>query len=217
MPSLLANKKEIINPKNKDDRCFLWAVTIAENPPENHPERIGKEIIKLSEKYNLKGISFPMSLENIGKFENLNNLAINVFGWEKEVYPLRISKIKNKTKINLLYLKTKEKNHFCWIKNLDKLLSTQVSKHKEPKVFCERCLNHFPNDEALKIHKESCEQFEFVKIEMPKEGETCRFKNFNREMKIPFVVYADFESIVEKVSSGILSSKENQSQFSKDK
>ena len=120
--------------------------------------------------------------------------------------------------IEAIYITSKfALTHFCWIKNLNKLLSMQVSKHKESKVFCERCLNHFPNIEALEIHKESCEQFEFVKIEMPKKGETCRFKNFNREMKIPFVVYADFESIVEKVSSGILSSKENQSQFSKDK
>ena len=72
----------------------------------------------------------------------------------------------------------------------------QVSKHKESKVFCERCLNHFPNEEKLEIHMESCEQFDFVKIEMPKEGIKIKFKNFNREMKMAFVIYADFESIV---------------------
>ena len=99
-----------MNPKNKDDRCFLWAVTIAENPPENHPERIGKETEKQSEKYNVKGIRFPMSLQNIGKFENQNpDLAINVFGYSKEIYPLRISKNKNRKKINLLYLAAKNK------------------------------------------------------------------------------------------------------------
>ena len=36
---------------------------------------------------------------------------------------------------------------------------------------------------------------------MPKEGEKLKFKNYQREMKVPFVVYAVFESITEKVSS----------------
>ena len=147
-----------------------------------------------------------MNFKNIDKFENQNkHLAVNVFGYSKEIYPLRISKKKNTKKINLLYLTKKEntgvKTHFCWIKNLDKLLSMQVSNHKESKVFCERCLNHFPNEEKLKIHMESCEQFDFVKTEMPKEGSICKFKNYQRYMKVPFVVYADFESIVEKVLS----------------
>ena len=87
------------------------------------------------------------------------------------------------------------------IQNISRLISGQVSKNNRAKFFCRRCLNHFSSSEKLEIHLESCEQFEFVKIEMPEEGTKLRFKNFQREMKIPFVVYADFECIVEKVSS----------------
>ena len=140
LPSDLAARKAIVNPKNPDNFCFLWAITIAENTPENHPERIGNETKKQSEKYNINGINFPMNFKNIDKFENQNkHLAVNVFGYSKEIYPLRISKKKNTKKKNLLYLTKKEntgvKTHFCWIKNLDKLLSMQVSNHKESKVF----------------------------------------------------------------------------------
>ena len=37
---------------------------------------------------------------------------------------------------------------------------------------------------------------------MPKKGENfVKFKNYHRQLKVPFVIYADFEAIREKVSS----------------
>ena len=36
----LVNKNAIINPQNKDDKCFLWCVLRALNPTKDHPERI---------------------------------------------------------------------------------------------------------------------------------------------------------------------------------
>ena len=40
-PKWIKNKKATINPQNKDDKCFQYAVTIALNYDriENHPER----------------------------------------------------------------------------------------------------------------------------------------------------------------------------------
>ena len=52
-PQWLKNKKPSINPKNNDDKCFQYAVTLALNlnSIDNHPERISK--IKPSiNKYN---------------------------------------------------------------------------------------------------------------------------------------------------------------------
>ena len=34
---------------------------------------------------------------------------------------------------------------------------------------------------------------------MPKEGSFISFKNFHRSIKVPFVVYADFEAFTEEV------------------
>ncbi|XP_054272892.1 uncharacterized protein LOC128993158 [Macrosteles quadrilineatus] len=36
---------------------------------------------------------------------------------------------------------------------------------------------------------------------MPKEGETIKFNDFNRSMKVPFVVYADFECMLSPIQS----------------
>ena len=43
-PEWIKNKKAAINPKNKDDKCFQYAVTIVLNYDriENHPERVSK-------------------------------------------------------------------------------------------------------------------------------------------------------------------------------
>ena len=66
---------------------------------------------------------------------------------------------------------------------------------------CRRCLNHFPNEKKLKIHKEYCSNNEVVQIEMPKEGSLISFNHHNRTMKVPFVFYADFEAFTEEIST----------------
>ena len=56
----ILNKRATTNPKNKDNKCFQYSVTVALNHQniENHPERIS--IIKPSiNQYNWDGIDFP--------------------------------------------------------------------------------------------------------------------------------------------------------------
>ena len=71
-------------------------------------------------------------------------------------------------------------------------------------------MNHFPNNETLEVHKEYCSRTEAVKTIMPvmkdKDSDlvfpqTISFKNLNRFMKHPFVVYADFEAFLENIDS----------------
>jgi len=38
-------------------------------------------------------------------------------------------------------------------------------------------------------------------IKMPQKGEKIMLKNHHRQLKVPFVLYADFEAITEKVDS----------------
>ena len=64
----LANKNAIINPKNKDNKCFLWCILRALNPTKDHPERIDKKLEK-ENTLNMEGIEYPVSLKDINKFE----------------------------------------------------------------------------------------------------------------------------------------------------
>ena len=58
-------------------------------------------------------------------------------------------------------------------------------------------MNAFQTREKLGIHKEICKSNEF--IEMPEEGTFVEFENHICSQKMPFVIFADFESLVEPI------------------
>ena len=76
----LKNKKSTIIPKNNDDKCFQYAVTLALNlnSIDNHPERISK-IKPFINKYNWKDIDFPAMSKDWKKFGPNNEMALNIF------------------------------------------------------------------------------------------------------------------------------------------
>ena len=59
-PKWLKDKKSTINPKNNDDKCFQYAVTLALNLDKitKDPQRVSK-IKPFIEKYNWEDIDFP--------------------------------------------------------------------------------------------------------------------------------------------------------------
>ena len=69
-PKWLKDKKSTINPKNNDDKCFQYAVTLALNLDNinNHPERLSK-IKSFIDQYNWKDIDFHL-LMKIGENSN---------------------------------------------------------------------------------------------------------------------------------------------------
>ena len=139
LPKLLAAKKAIINLNNKDDECFKWAITRALNPVENCPERIDKELRETSKTLNLKGLKFQVNLRDINQFEkHHSSISVNVFGYEKLVYPLRISEhnYKWESTVNHLLISDDTKQNYCWIKDISKLLSLQTSKDGHVRHVC---------------------------------------------------------------------------------
>ena len=207
LPENLEDKKAIINVRNENDHeCFKWAITSAIYQREKDPQRLNKKMRNNSQNFNRDGIDFAVSIKQIDKFERQNNYAINVFGYEdSKVYPLRLSK-KDSQVVDLLLITADPTNHYCWIKNKSRLFSGQVSKHGHARFFCDRCINHFPNGLALKKHLEYCSNHDAVRIEFPKpkKGEEkafLKFKNYKKKMRVPFVIYADFECFTKKIST----------------
>jgi hypothetical protein len=127
LPDWVKNKKCVINIKNDDDKCFKYSVLCALhiNEIKSHPERIS-HYAKYDEELNFEGINFPVSLDDINKFEKLNQLPINVFQINENFdenddtsqrFTLMYSHtIKNeKSTINLLFIENEEKAHYCFI------------------------------------------------------------------------------------------------------
>ena len=204
LPKELANKKAIINMKNKDNKCFLWCVLRALNPKELNTQRIDKKLMEKENTLNMEGIEYPVSLKDLNKFEKQNpSISITVYGYEgKSVYPLRNSNnMDREHKIRLMLIEKDGVKHYCLVKNQSRLLSSQVSKHNGKNYFCDRCLNPFCCEKSLNKHLEYCSNYEGVEIEMPKEGTILKFKNYYKSEKVPFVVYADFECFIKPIQS----------------
>ena len=205
LPQALKNRKAIINMKNQDDKCFMWSVLRALNLKDNHPERIDNDLKNKVDTLNMEGIQYPVSLRAIDRFEHLNpEISITVLGYneEEKVYPLKVSKYTGcKHDIVLLLIKDGENSHYCLVKNISALLSSQINNNDHKRYFCLNCFNSFKSPDSLDKHKEYCYNNECVKILMPPQNTFLRFKNFRYSEKAPFAIYADFESLIKPLDN----------------
>ena len=94
-----------------------------------------------------------------------------------------------------------DNTHYSWVKKLTALLYDQ-NRHNESKHFCERCLHGYKRKDLLERHKRECKGLlkSPTRTDMLKEGENkMLFTNFHKQMKVLYVVYADFECVLEKI------------------
>ena len=204
LPTKLKNKRAILNIQNRDNQCLRWAIRAALFPAPRGRNPIRTSSYPTEDGLDFAGIDFPTPVSQIDRLERQNmNLAINVFGWENNrVIVHRISERGGEIpRINLMLIKQGENTHYSYVKRLSALLYDQ-NRHNESKHFCERCLHGYSRRELLERHKPECKGLlkSPTRTEMPKEGENkMAFQNFYKQMKAPYVVYADFECIVKKI------------------
>ena len=201
LPPKLANKKAIVNVQNTDERCLVYSLLSClhhEDIKENH-KRVTKYERYLDE-LNTKNIDFPTPLSQIPKMERQNELAINVFGWDNiSIVPYHVSKQpREMDRINLLLIDEEDKWHYCWIKDMSRLLSSQT-EHDGKKFFCDHCLRICSSERVLLNHREDClgiNEAAVIPVMPEKPYNTLAFTHHDRSQMVPCVIYADFESIV---------------------
>ena len=87
--------------------------------------------------------------------------------------------------------------HYTAIKGLSRFLSSKNSNTKRKQHFCINCLQGFMQESSRDQHQVYCEDNESVRAEIPKQGSTVELKNGQNQFKVPFIMYSDFESILE--------------------
>ena len=128
-PKRLENKKATINPKNDDNNCLQYAITVAldYDKIENHPERTSN-IAPFIDKCNWKDIDFLSHQKDWKKFEQNNKtIALNILFVPCNTKQIRLA---YKSKYNrkrdnqvILLMITNDKNwHYLAVKNLSRLL-----------------------------------------------------------------------------------------------
>ena len=203
LPQELRNgKKGLINMKNEDNECFRWCHIRHLNPQDVHPERIKKSDKEFINKLDYSGIKFPVTTKQYNKIEKQNEININVFGYEnKQPYPIFVSKEKYDRQMNLLLITEDENKHYVLIENFKRFMFNQT-KYEGKKHFCMHCLQCFSSEIVLNNHRDNCIQLNGAQaVKMPdKNNNTLKFNNFHKQQPVPFVIYADFEAITEKIS-----------------
>ena len=89
-----------------------------------------------------------------------------------------------------------DKWHYTAIKSLSRLLSSSNSKHKHKQYFCNNCLQGFTLELSRDEHHCCCINNKTVRVGMPSKGSTVEFYDGQNQFKVPFMMYADFESIL---------------------
>ena len=189
--------KGLINIKSNDNKCFLWCHVRHLNRKGIKLSTITKKDREIAESLNYTGINFPVSKNDYDKTGVMNEITINVFCCEdKVVYPAHFSDPSFKDCLDLLLIS----NHQVYIKNFNRLFNKNKCKNK--KWFCKSCLQCFSSEKVLKDHGGHCLLInggQKVKLE---KG-LIEFKNYHRQIPIPFKIYADFECLSKNVDSGI--------------
>ena len=115
---------------------------------------------------------------------------------KKNIYAVGRSGCNGKCKkqVNLLMIGDGEKRPYTAIKNMSRLLS-KLAYH-----YCMNCLNSFHTPSARDKHYEYCSSNGHVKVNMPNEKEKwLKFHDGQYQLKVPFMLYTDFESILKPV------------------
>ena len=201
LPQELRNSaKGLINMKNKDNECFRWCHIRHLNPQDKDPQRIKKTDKQYIKKLDYSSIEFPVTVKQINKIEKQNNISINLFGYEeKQKFPIYISKEKYQDHMELLLITEGENKHYVLIKDFNKFMFNQT-KHEHRKYFCMYCLQCFSREDVLTEHKNNCISINGKQaINMPEKGDKVYFKNHHKQLPVPFIIYADFEALTEKI------------------
>lgn len=203
LPEEIKNKKAVINVRNDDEFCFKYAIW-GKNV-EKDPQRVSKyKTLECERGYIWNCISYPVEISKISTFEKVNNISINVFAFDEKdgVYPIKVIDSELKDHRDLLYITNGATSHYCWIKDFGKLVHSQLTKNHKKINICKRCFCRFKNEEALNEHKIYCGKNAPSKIELPTaENKWLKFKNFNHSLRVPYIIIADFECLLHKISS----------------
>ena len=177
----------------------MWALLSALFPSDRHSARVSKYTEHVGE-LSFKGMTFPIKPSDIPRFEEMNNISVNLFGYEKgELFPIHITDKRWEKHVNLLLLSDGKKNHYCWIKDVDRLLYDQKCKGNRY-FFCHYCLHGFTKKTLLDAHIPYCQHHGPQKTEMPKEEDKwLYYKDVSKQLKSSYIIYADFECILPKV------------------
>ena len=107
------------------------------------------------------------------------------------LFPIYVSDQIFKDTIDLLLLINDDKSHYVYIKDFHTFMFHKT-KNKNKMWFCKSCLQCFSSENVLIKHKEDCLSINGQQSINLEKG-TIKFKNYFKQLPVPFKIYANFE------------------------
>ena len=94
-----------------------------------------------------------------------------------------------------------EKWHYIAVKRLSGLLRG-VTGNNNGDFYCLNCFNAYRSKNKLETHKKICENHDYCHVEMLNEdNKILKYNQGEKSIKSPFIIYADLECLLEKIST----------------
>ena len=200
LPRFITSKKACINLRNTNEMCFKYNCLLHLNKHLAKRCQKNPQILDAFEnQLDFQGLEFPLEINKIDKFEKHNpNVAVTIIGYvpdgDSNVFvPLRVSRrlVEAEHRIDMLYMN----NHYVYINDVDKLLSTSASLHNGRKFVCRNCFTFFSFVDLLQKHEPLCMVHKPQVMTFPTEDKkTLKFTEHKYTLLRPYVCIADFES-----------------------
>lgn len=195
LPKVIEDKKAIINIRNKDNKCFKYAILTKYNKWKN--KNIMNEnnfnFLEKTSGLNFNCIDFPTPINHVKKFERINNVSINIFSKDDQniIYPLYICKKEKNNHFDLFVFGNYKKLHYCYINNFSRLIRSQITKHDRKLIICKQCFTTFSNKpiktrpwgyDGLENHRKICRKHKLCNPVMldKQDDKFIEFKHFTR-------------------------------------
>ena len=139
-----------------------------------NPSRVTKEDKKIAATLDYSGIEFPVCCKDYPIIEDRFKFNINVFIYDKEVFPYYVSDKGYDDHMELLFASHERDNdlerksiaeikqkpgkidgHYVYIKGFNRLMYNKT-KHGHKQHFCMNSLQHFLDNEVLERHRGNC-------------------------------------------------------------
>ena len=207
LPEWIIDKRAVVNVKAYGNDCFKWAFLAGMHEPTSATNRNKMYSYTAYEHlYDFSSLSYPVPLKDINTFAKRNNVSINVYGCtqndtqndksKNSIHPLKVCDTVENRHVNLLLTEKDGSQHYSTIKSFSRLVRSQVTKYKCQHFFCYACLHGFTTEQHLKDHKRLCQPTEAQREVFPYDDPILKFTNIQKQLKSPFVAYADFETIL---------------------
>ena len=109
--------------------------------------------------------------------------------------------LKRENQVIRLMITDGEKWDFLAVKKLYALLR-KITGNNNGYFYCLNCFCSYFTEDKLEKHKNVCENCDYCYAEMPKEdNKILKYNHGEKSMKVLFIIYADLESLLEKMST----------------